>query len=397
MLLAFIIFIIALLHIQFFVRNIIFGTEEVSFFTFTIRYLFERDVVIASLYFACGCAIAFAVGYLMSKRPRVSKFRSVYAGNLNARYTLPLWPLIFTGILQIVPSIGLMFESGLNYQLIAEVQQKSGFIFELRIVFLLLLSHLMLNIKLSELISRKRYRTARKVVYIYIIIAFLLQARSRVFEVGVVLAFSHLMWDGDKLRLKYFLILVGALILPNIIVLGRLGWPEDLKTAFDGIFSFEYTVLFNNILSAAIVNGPNSGGSFTFTPSMGLLIPSPLRALFGIDIVKSDYYVDLSEVANVGGGGFALLAELYSNFGWFTLLVLFAIGLLIGYMNKRASCVGRVNLVASAAPLLYSAFILAFRNDLGVFIKYGLQLFVVTMIMHYIHKLSTSRNKHQEI
>lgn len=397
MLLAFVLLIILLMHIQFFVRNILFGTDEAVFFTFTIRYLFEREVALTSLYFACGCAIAFAVGYRIMQPQFNPKLSSFYAARPTAQYALPLWPLVVTGLLQIVPSLNLLFESGFIYQVIAQKQLESGFIFEMRMIFLLLLSHLMLNINLSELMSLKRYRTARMIVYLYIISTLLLQTRSRIFEVGTVLAFAHLMWNGDSLRFKYFAVLGVGLILPNIIVLGRLGWPDDLKTAFDGIFSFEYTVLFNNVLSAAIVSGSNSGGSFTFTPSMGLLLPSPLRALFGIEVVKSDYYTDLSEVANVGGGGFALLAELYSNFGWFTLLVLLAIGLLIGHMNGRAARVGQANMVASAAPLLYGAFILALRNDLGVFIKYSLQLFVVTLIMHYLLKLATSRKRRQEI
>ena len=396
MLLAFVVLIIVLLHIQFFVRNILFGTDEVNFFTFTIRYLFDRNVVLDSLYFASGCIVALALGYLIAHRLGRPRLRASSATLTVERYALPLWPLVAAGLLQVVVSLNLAIQSGFTYQLIAESQSEAGFIFELRMIFLLLLSHLMLNVRLAEILADRRFRTARVITYLYIFTALLMQARSRVFEVGAVLAFTQLMWHGDRLRFKYFVALAGAMIVPNIIVLGRLGWPEDIKALLDGIFSFEYTVLFNNLLSAAIDAGPNMGGPFTFTPSMGLLLPSPIRALFGIDIVKSDYYTELSETANLRNGGFALLAELYTNFGWYALVVLAFIGMLIGYLNARAMRVGRVSIAISAAPLLYTAFILAFRNDLGVFMKYAIQLLVITLIMQFLISAKVSHRKRKD-
>ena len=61
-------------------------------------------------------------------------------------------------------------------------------------------------------------------------------------------------------------------------------------------------------------------------------------------------------------------------------------------MNARAMRVGRASILISTAPLLYTAFILAFRNDLGVFLKYAIQLFIFALIMNLfiIHLASES-------
>jgi len=68
MLLAFVLIILMLLHVEFFVKNIFFGTDEVNFFGFRIRYLFDQDVAIASLAFSVGCILAFACSYLLTQR-----------------------------------------------------------------------------------------------------------------------------------------------------------------------------------------------------------------------------------------------------------------------------------------------------------------------------------------
>ena len=381
----FILLIIVLLHIQFYVRNILFGTDEATFFTFTIRYLFDKDVALNSLYFAVSCAVAFAIGYLMAHR--VARPKRIFALPTQTNYSLPLWPLVSAGLLQIFASFSVAIQTGFVYQRIAEHMEEAGFVFELRVVFLLLLSHLLLNVRLSEVLSDRRYRFARIITYSYIVAALLLQARSRVFEIGAVVAFTHLMWNGDRLRLRFFVAVGAALIVPNIIVLGRLNWPGDISTLINGIFSFEYTVLFNNLLSASINAGPNVNEAYTFTPTLGLLLPSPVRALLDIEVVKSEYYLELSKAANIENGGFSLLGELYTNFGWSAPFVLAAMGGAIGFLNAKAKRVGRVSILISAAPMLYTAFILAFRNDLGVFIKYSVQLIIIALVLSFLFRL----------
>src|SRR6266568_3292491 len=114
MLLIFVIVILVLLHVQFYVRNILFGTDEVNFFTFTIRYIFDRDVSINSLYFSVSCTVAFAIGYLIAHRGRAH--RLAWHPNVAPPYSLPMWPLIAAGVLQILASLQIAIESGFAYQ-----------------------------------------------------------------------------------------------------------------------------------------------------------------------------------------------------------------------------------------------------------------------------------------
>jgi hypothetical protein len=128
---------------------------------------------------------------------------------------------------------------------------------------------------------------------------------------------------------------------------------------------------------------------------MGLLLPSPIRSLFDLNVVKSDYYLDLAEAANIRNGGFALLAELFTNFGWSAIWVFGGMGGLIGFLNARALRVGRANLMTCVAPLFYIAFILAFRNDLGVFLKYVIQLIFIAWMMSLMTKIRIFPKHHK--
>jgi hypothetical protein len=395
MLLIIILVIFTLLHIQFFVRNILFGLEEANFFTFTIRYLFDKDLALVSLYFAFACGSAFALCYLMGHRLGKIGARRWSLPPLSRDYELPMWPLVASGLVQVVATSFIIFQSGFVYQLIAEQVEQAGFVLELRVVFLLLLSHLLLNVRIGEVMRSPRFKAARTIIYAYIVVLLLMQARSRIFEVAAVIAYTQLMWQGDKPRLKYFVFLGFALIAPNIIVLGRLGWPQDFSSLVDGVFSFEYAILFNNLLSAAIYTGYSVDQPYTFSSSMGLLLPSPIRSLFDVNVVKSDYYLDLSEAANIRNGGFALLAELFTNFGWSSIWVFGGLGGLIGFLNARALRVGLASLMTCVAPLFYIAFILAFRNDLGVFLKYVIQLIFIAWMMSLMTKITIFPKRHK--
>ena len=395
MLLVFIIVVFFLLHIQFYVRNILFGTDKVDFFMFSISYIFDRDMSVTSLSFSTACILSFVLCYATTRRMGRSTpiFHSQMFG--IGSYPLPLWPLITSGLLQVLATLAVVIQADFDYQAIAERFEEGAFILELRVIFLILLSHLLLNVRPVEVFNSPHLRTVRIVVYLYITALLLMQARSRVFEVAAILAFTHLMWDGDKVRQKYFAFLGLALIAPNIIVLGRLGWPEDIASLISGIFSFEYTVLFNNLLSVAIDEGAKEVTEpYTFMSSLSLVLPSPIRSFLGLDVVKSDYYIELAHAAHIRNGGFSLLAELFTNFGWHAIWVFGGLGGLIGFVNTKALRVGRVSLRACIAPLLYTAFILAFRNDLGVFLKYVIQLILIAWVMHLMTKI-TMMPKHR--
>lgn len=387
MLLFFILFIFFILHIQFLLQNILLGLDKLSYFEFTIKYGFDREVAIQSLFFSIACAFGFAVCYKMfyRKRRRVSVDTK---GDVNFKFLRgELLSLNIIGIILIAYMLIVVELAGFDYNAMTQIREVSGFIFELRMIFLLLLSHILLNLPWRKVFLLRKLKYSRIIVFIYFICTLLFQARSATFEIVAVVAFAYLMWVGDRVKLKYIVIVFVAMLVPNLIVLGRLGVPENIEDLIRGIFSFEYSIIINNFLSAAIVSGINEVNEFTFTSSLLLLIPSPLRDLLGVFVVKSDYYGVIASAAEVSGGGFSLLAEMFSNFGWYAPLVFGAIGILLGRMFSRAARVGNVDLISATAPLLYVAFVLAFRNDFGVFLKYVVQLFLIAFLFNFALKL----------
>lgn len=384
MLLFFILFIFFILHVQFLLRNIFFGTDEATYFYFTVTYLFDQKISQDALLFTIICATSFAVGYLLFYRK--SSLDSVkYKTEVDfMRRRGELYILNIAGVVQIVYGIMQLWMSGFSYQVMAESKMNFAFISELRIFFIILLVHLFLNVPWAQIIKRRELRTVRWVLVAYVLITLLGQARSTVFEILAVITITQLMWMGDKIKIKYLLLVAGSLLLPNLIVLGRLGVMDDLNFLIDGLFSFEYLILFNNMLGAVIEGGKITEGNLSFAPSMLLIIPSPIRAMLGVTVEKSGYYSDIADASGVSGGGFSLLAEMFSNFGWYAPLVFFAIGVLLGSMLSLSSKVGRVGLLGAAAPLLYTAFVLSFRNDFGVFLKYAFQLVIIALILKFV-------------
>lgn len=370
-----------MLHILFLIQNIFFGVDEGNFFGFTITYGFSRDIAYQSLLFSLACAISFAVGYklLYRNHRRPGTGMETIGRTVLARNELLV--LNTVGLLMIAYMLVVIGLSNFNYTTMVAIRESSGFIFELRIIFLLLLSHVVLNHTWKQLWTLRKLKVARRVVLLYFICLLLFQARSAVFELVAIIAYSYLVRSGDKVKLKYLVILIATMIVPNIIILGRLGVPKDPHELINGLFSSEYAIIFNNFLSAAIASGSQVLHGLSFLASLQLLIPSPVRDALGMAVVKSDYYTDLAAAANVGGGGFSLLAEMYSNFGWFSLGVFGLLGTFVGHWNSRATRAGVISIKYSAAPLLYIAVALSFRNDFGVFLKYSIQLLVVSWFL----------------
>jgi hypothetical protein len=339
------------------------------------------------LLYALACAGAFAAGYILlyrkKRRPTINPYIAV---DLKPyRFELKLFYVM--GMLQILTNLVLVIISRLDYVTIVIIKYEYSFLFQSRMIFLILLAHFLLNVPPKQLWTRRDLRSVRWTTLTYTVLTILLQFRSEVFEIAAIVAFSLLMWTGDKVKVKYILLVVCSIIVPNLIVLGRMGFPSDLELLMKGLFSFEYSTLFNNILSDAVLRGREIQGGLTFLPELILLIPSPLRALFGVYVPPSDYQSILTSETGVIGGGFSFLGEMYSNFGWFAPMVFGMLGMLIGRINARAARIGRVTLFYAVAPLLYVDFIVAFRNDFGIFIKTTIQLFIVAILIDILRRL----------
>lgn len=375
-----------ILHAQFLLRNIFFGTYDSTFFQFTQPYLFDRHIATMSLLFVLLCAGAFQFGYKYAYKAYIQPQSVGQTLDDNIRAIVRI--CLFFGVTQALANFGLAAISGFSYQRIAETLEASAFVFELRIVFLLCFAYITLNVPFRILWSDHKYRLLRAVVIFYTLSLLVVQSRSRVFELAAVPIFAHLMWNGDRVRWRYVGVLVLALIAPNLIVLGRLGIPSSPGALISGLFSIEYSVLLDNFLGGAIEGRYVVQEHLTFLKSLWLVIPSPIRSLLGIEVIKSDAYIALSRIADVRNGGYSMLAEMYQNFGWYAVAVFGLMGFFLGALNRRASSVGNVPIVAATAPLIYAAFIIAFRNDFGVFLKFIVQVFLVALLLRFALRIS---------
>jgi len=368
-------------------RNILFGVDEANFFMFLMKYPFSREIATQSLWFVLACAAGFLLGYKLAYRSG-SKGAEDDALLFNPqKWRHELHALNLMGVVAISYMAVVGGVTGFSYGPMTQLRESYGFIFELRMVYLLLLSHLLLNIHWRSFLGRLELRMTRVILVLYLIGLLLFQARSAIFEVGVCIIIPLLMWAGDRVRVVYVAALCGLLILPNIIVLGRMGIPDNTNELLEGLFSIEYTIILNKFLGAAIEYGFEADTGLSFFPQFALIIPSPLRDLFGIQAINTDYILELSDLADVHGGGFSLVAQMYTDFGLSAPLVFFLLGILIGGMNFKAANVGRVKLIYATAPLLYSIFVLSLRNDFGVFLKYTIQLFIVAVVMTTLLKI----------
>lgn len=379
MLLLFVVIIFFLLHIQFLLRNLLLGIDEIQFFDFVITYPFDRTVAFESLLFSALCTLAFSLGYLGAKK--------VTASSILSKTSVPSLPshsvLLLANLSSLIPigyMLGIGFSTGFDYGAMVAIRESGTFILELRMIFVLLLSYILLNSGVKNFFRLSYFKSTRWILYVYVLSSFLFQARSVSFEILAVILFAHIVWQKDRIRPAYIIAIIGSLLIPNIIVMGRLGIPGDPEKFLSSLFSFEYSVLINKFLSAAIESGVQVD-KYSFAPTLQLILPSPIRDALGWSVQKADYYDEISGLAGITSGGFSLLAEMYSNFGWNSLIVFLGAGAVMGYLNSKAMRIGRISLPVAVAPMLYASFILTFRNDLGVFLKYNIQIFIVACML----------------
>jgi hypothetical protein len=382
MLLFFILAMLFILHAQFLVRNIVFGTYESTFFQFTQTYLFDKHIATLSFLFTVLCAASFTISYTRIYRQRLKPVSIAPMADYNIRIIMRI--CLFFSLTQAAANFVLAYISDFQYQAMAETLESSAFIFELRIIFLLCFSYLTLNVAPRILWRGHQYRVFRLAVFLYTLSVLVVQSRSRVFELLAVPIFAYLMWSGDKIRWRYIGALLIALTVPNLIVLGRLGLPGSFGDLLSGLFSIEYSVILNNILGGAIEHRYVVQEPLTFLKSLWLIIPSPVRTLLGIEVIKSEAYDALVHIADVRNGGYSMLAEMFQNFGWWSFLIFALLGRIIGSLNKRAFYVGHADIFAAMAPLIYTGFVLGLRNDFGVFLKFAIQLLLIALFLRIL-------------
>lgn len=397
----FIILLFFLLHIKFYLQNILFGYNDAALYSFHQYYSFDVSVSEVGLYFVSLCALAWYLGHLFGykKAKTLKKLDLMLPGegihrNLSFEYNIICFILFFYVAFIVYICIKFKF----NYNDLVVYRENNSFIFEARMLVNILISYVFFNISPRRILLSKRFLVFRSLYLLYIVSLFLFQARSLIMEVGLCSLYPILMWARDRFKFRYAIFLSFLFLIPNFLVMVRLGFPSDFYVFLKDLFTFEYEMLLDNFLSASIVfsNSPNSHGDFSFLQQLVLIVPSFLRDFFSLHVSENSMIVSVSEIANIKSGGFSLLAQLYHDFYWYSLLVLFLMGLGLGYLSQKALNVGRVSMFASSAPLYYSAFILSLRNDLGVLVKYSIQLLIVALIFQIIFYL-LRKNSHKLI
>lgn len=393
MILFFFWFTLYLLHIDFLVQNIFFDAVGAYFFDYYISYNFNKRVALESLYFVLANGFCFSIFYLINYRKAENAFLHLEKPHSECS-GLPICLMNFSAVFIIIYILTLGVKTGFVYSEMAFARADSSFLFELRVIYLLLLSYLLLNINPSSFFFGRRFIFSKLVFICYLVAVFSFQARSVVFELGIIIAFAFVMWSGDKLRLRYIALLLLMVAIPNLIVLGRLGPQDHLSfyQIFLNLFTIEYTVLVNNFLGAVIDSGLNSYLNFSFLNQLWLIVPSFIRVFCGIDSGADPILIDFARIAGSYGGGFSLLGQLYYDFGWFTNLLFGLFGVFVGKLSSGASKVGRVSLFYATTPLMLAMFFLSLRNDFGPLLKYTIQLFIVAEILALLLKIRVLRN-----
>ena len=391
MLLLIIIISFYIMHVHFLLKNIFWGVSGEKFFIWFVPYRFSCDVAWGALVFGGSCAAAFVIGYVISSCALYN--HSVKPGGKvisDKDIRKAVWCSNIFLAAQIGFAIFLISKVGLNYSALFDLKMSMSFLSEIRMVPLLLVSFVYLNKPPSEWLKGKGLKFSAIMLTLYFIVSVLMQSRSVVFEFAMIFAFSWLMWQGNKIKIRYIIIVLCAMIIPNLMVMPRFGGELDWQTIIAGIFSFEYTVVLSNIVSSAIAQNqpPLLVDFFIGIPSR--VIPSFLRNVLGIGITPGtggDYYWTVLCDAGVYGGGYSLLGEMYINLGWWGILMFTLFGFSAGKFIKGASRVGSVSLLYATAPLIYAHFLLAFRNDFGTFAKASIQIILLAIIMNFVLRI----------
>lgn len=377
-------FVIYVIHIQFLIQILVSGETSFSFFGWETEFLYSQDIAVKALIFVLLSSLFLIGGYFLKRKfVKIKDRKNIENVSNRKRLTRILNYLL---IFQIIITSLIIIRGGGVYQYMAEVRESLNFFFELRIVPLLLFTYLLQYIQVD---GWQKYKSPLLLFAIMVLLFFFIQARSLFIEIGCIIGYYFLKKNNNKLKLRYLFYLYLISILPNFIILGRLSADQvDLYSwsTWKNIFTYEYSLIFNNILSETIYSTKDFLYGNSIISSLGLLVPSFLRDFLGVNLDKA-ILTDIAQNAGVYGGAFSLFAEMYVNFGWLSVVIFGGIGYFLGYLDNLFFNYKNVSLKTAAVPLAYSYIILAMRNDFAVCIKQLIQLIIIVFIMDIILRL----------
>lgn len=380
-----IVFVFYILHIQFLLNYLLTGEDEYIFFGWKFVYNYSNDIAMQSILYVFICLVAFLLSYKIAYSNKYVNNKQNNIGNSIFHITNLFYALIISSLLYII------IKGNFSYYGIIQVRDEINFLFELRIIPTILFSYILFNSDINDW-KKSIYRKLKIVLSIYILLILLTQTRSLIFEIFSILSIYYIKIKHIRFRKRYILYLLIVSILPNIIVLFRLDNNQiDFSNidTYKSIFTYEYSLLFNNILSEIIDNNTNYSYNNLCNNLFVLLIPSFLRDDLSL-IIDNSSLVEIAHNAGIYGGGFSLLGELYLLFGYWSILYWVILGLFLGFSFRKLYNEKSISIYIAAIPIIYVYFILSFRNGLDVFLKQIIQLYLIVLVLNII--ISTKNN-----
>lgn len=364
------IFSVLLVHVLFCFMYLVFDVKSQDFAGQKIEFVFDEksvyQILTISLISILAMIAAFITPLKITFRNRNLKRKRVEAGFYL--FAIPLLIFLFYKIIS----------SGGNYGIMATEREKYSFLIELRIIpYLLFIQYASQNyISMRHLV--------KFLTFIAVLALILFQARSLLVEVIIIMMCLRLRQKNDKFQMKYYLIAFCFVPLSNISIALRSGYSLDKYIS--EMFKFEYLIIFNNIVAAAM--------KFEFNQKIDwikerifLILPSPIRKIIGIENPSNEMFLDVSAAANLTSGGFSYLANSYILFGYYSAIFLYLIYLTVEIVRRNYFLSKVDNYLSYSFPLMLSCVLLAIRNDAGVLLKQLIQIIIIAMIMNMISRV----------
>ena len=363
-----------MVHIYFCIMYLVFGIDSQNFLGRVVKFQFEEEHVYFILLLSSLTIVVMLCAFFTPIKIRFKHYE-YKRKRIQAEIFIIGIPLFLFIAYKV-------FSSGLNYGVLATGREQYSFLIELRVIpYLHFIQYYSQN-------YRKHSYYFKSFVFLVLLLTLLYQARSIYLEVLLIMFCLKLREDRDKLRWSY--LALGVLILPlsNIVVGIR-----DKRTIYEisnELFNFEYLIIFNNIMAASL-NFDYADKSLWIYERLVLIVPSPLRSMFGLINPSNDLFGEISSKAKLFSGGFSYIANGYIIFGFYFLLIFYFLYLLaeiirVNFMNHKIN-----NYIVATYPILLSYIILAIRNDLGVLSKQVIQLIIIALLMNFISRLVIRR------
>ena len=364
------VFIILMVHTYFCILYLAFGIDSQKFAGGIIKFGFSAEEVHIILQLSLLSITAIILAFL-------TPVKIVFKANIINRKRVQAGFYVFT-----IPLISFLFyksaASGFNYGTLATERHSYSFLVELRVIpYLLIIQHA----------SQTYLRTSfwfKVLIFLSILVMIIYQARSIMLEIILIAMCIRLRKTDDKFSVKYYVI--GFLMIPLSNVMIALRNQLSFEQYLNEMFKFEYLLIFNNIVAASL--------SVNYEDKLGwvierfvLILPSPLRNLFGLSNPSDQMFLDVSSAASLTSGGFSYLANSYIIFGYYTFLVLYILYFIIEIVRRNYMIYKINNYIAHSYPILLSYVILAIRNDMGVLFKQIIQIILISTIMNMISRM----------